>query len=115
MIREGTKQAAIDELYNGLKSRCENCLIVASVDFSHYVSSEIAQKQDEYSLRALMDRNASAAWQVKADSPQIVYLITRWAAESDWHFQLTSSGNASEEFNTPPSENVSYILGYFTK
>lgn len=113
MIREGTKKDVIDKFYEDIKSQCDSCLAVASVDFSHYVSSEVARKQDEVALQALADTNTNSAWQVKADSPQIVYLITRWATESDWHFQLTSSGNASEEFNTPPADNVSYILGYF--
>jgi len=115
MIREGTKQAVIDILYDGLKSQCDNCLIVASVDFSHYVSSEVARKQDEAAIQALTSLNADQAWQVKADSPQIVYLITHWAAAEDWRFQLIERNDAGQEFHTPPAENVSYILGYFFK
>jgi len=115
MIREGTKQAAIDKLYDGLKLQCVECLVVASVDFSHYVSSEAAREQDETALRALTDLNLEQAWQVKADSPQIVYLITRWAAEGDWHFKLVERNDAGEEFRTPPAENVSYIIGYFVE
>ncbi|HLB32483.1 MAG TPA: AmmeMemoRadiSam system protein B [Patescibacteria group bacterium] len=115
MIHEGTKQAVIDKLYDGLKSQCVECLVVASVDFSHYVSSEVAQEQDKAALRALSERDASIAWQVKADSPQIVYLITRWAAEKNWRFQLVERNDASAEFHTPPAENVSYILGYFVE
>jgi AmmeMemoRadiSam system protein B len=115
MVREGTKKAAIDQLYEYLKANCADCLVVASVDFSHYVSSEVAQKQDEAALRVLTNLDANGAWQVKADSPAILYLVTRWAKETGGRFHLVSHSDAATEFKTPPADNVSYILGYYTK
>jgi len=88
----------------------ENVFIVASVDFTHYLSEEQARPIDELSGSILSAINAKSAGLIESDSPQSLSALVS-ALEEKQANDLSDLGI----FNTADfSDNQDYTTGYVT-
>lgn len=117
ILRENTSKENIAKLAGRLEQVCpRNCLLVASVDFSHYLPGALAEMHDALSIRALNNLDEELLWQAEVDSNQSLTLAIKWAkfnkTEKFVLKENTNSGKISEERD---AETTSYVLGYFAK
>lgn len=103
------------ELAESLKKVCgQQCLLVASVDFSHYQPGSLAEIHDVLSQKVLNNLDENLVWSAEVDSRQALALAISWAktyhTEKFFTYLNTNSGKIS---NAPDAESTSYILGWF--
>lgn len=115
IIKDKTPKDKIEQLIKHLSSSCDGCLLVASIDFSHYLPNSLAQIHDQMSLSALINLDEEKGWSAETDSPQGLFLAVQWAevfkAEK---FSLFYHSNSGDQSKSDDLETTSYILGYYT-
>ncbi len=115
IFKESISKAEVDKVFNALKDTCSSCLIIASIDFSHYNPSSLAQIHDQMSLGALEDLNENKAWQAETDSQAVLYLAVKWAKSFEGqNFSLYKHSNSGLDQKNETAETTSYILGSFS-
>jgi len=115
IIKDTTKREDVDKLADWIKSNCSDCLVVASVDFSHYQPNALAKIHDSYSIQALASLDADKTWAAETDSPQTLYLAEQVAkiAKSD-NFHLYYNSNSGEIIGNDDAQTTSVVLGYYS-
>lgn len=93
----------------------DNTFLVASLDFSHSVTSEIADLQDKKTLKAILDFELDSVKNSYVDSKPALriflkYLLNSGAAK----FNLLNASNSSKLLKKDLSDTTSYITGFFT-
>jgi AmmeMemoRadiSam system protein B len=96
------------------KMKDKNYLAVASVDFSHYLSVEKADKMDEITLKAIEERDLKAISRMNNDNldspPGIITLLTIMNENSIKNMFLLEHNNSAKIAR----QNSSSTTGYFT-
>lgn len=114
IIKNGTSQEKLQELNSTLVDYCNNCLFVASIDFSHYQLGSLADLHDALSLRSLYSQSENLAFQTESDSPETLALAIMWAKSKDTrNFKLFKNTNSGQILNQSDVETTSYILGWY--
>ncbi|MCX6809562.1 MAG: AmmeMemoRadiSam system protein B [Candidatus Berkelbacteria bacterium] len=114
IIKSTTPKNEVDKLNDQL-TKCKDCLLVASVDFSHYNQSALAEIHDQYSVDALSDLDLDKIWSAETDSPQTLYLAARFAKEKDTpNFDLFFNSNSGEAASKDDSETTSVVIGSYS-
>lgn len=115
IIKNGTSQASLDGLLQNLETNCPDCLLVSSIDFSHYNQDSLSQIHDQMSLSALYDKDSQKALLAETDSPEVFYLTTKWVSRyGDQNFVLSDWSNSSKDTSSLDKETTSFILGYYS-
>jgi len=115
IIKDTTNKEKIDQLADWLNSECRDCLLVSSVDFSHYCREPLANVHDQYSIQALTKLDKDKAWLAETDSPQTLYLSLKIAENREAeNFQLVYHANSADPSGTDDTETTSVVLGYYT-
>ena len=116
IIRDSVAKKSIDDLSQQLYKECAlDCLLVASVDFSHYNPIALANVHDQNSFSALASFDYDAIWTAETDSPQCLYLATKFAELNGMNtFELIEHGNTGDVNNSHDTETTSYAIGIFT-
>ena len=113
------KMSATDKdvklLHDELFRVCAKCLMIASVDFSHYQPAALADFHDTLTLRALQNRDITALMtKAEVDSPQSLALLASFAqSRKTEHFSLfdhTNSGILAKNFDM---ETTTHIFGLY--
>ncbi len=143
ILKRGTPQAQMDKLIADLqelqKIENKNTLILASVDFTHYVSEDIAAKNDRQTIayftqwssvenlrnnpaqifadlvrlsKSPKEQNPDA---VAIDSPETIYVLLNYLNDNGVHgFNLWNrTSTLSLTKLTDPNMNTSHIFGWF--
>lgn len=115
MIKQDTSAAQLDAMILNLNKVCKaDCLVVASVDFSHYQPASVASVHDLLSIKALSNLDENQVWQAEVDSNPTLYLATRFAKNRGaTSFHLTANTNSGLLEHAPDAESTSYVLGWF--
>lgn len=105
------------ELADNLNKNCTNrCLLVASVDFSHYQPGALAEVHDRFSLKALNNLDEDLIWAAEVDSNQALAVALRWArSHRTEKLTLLENNNSGKLENSPDAESTSYIFGWFER
>lgn len=105
----------LDRLASIIINNCpKSCLLVASVDFSHYLPYALADIHDQKSLRILSGLEQNSVLSLEVDSPQSLYLLTRFArAKKTGSFHLFNHTNSAKLENQPDAESTSHIFGWY--
>lgn len=93
----------------------DGTVMIASVDFSHYLPSDIAEFHDERSLRALENRSYSDLPELEIDSAPTLAMAFDFAeqtASEEFEFYYREDSDAF--FGYPVYETTSYIFGGYT-
>lgn len=106
----------LDKLLSQLDNVCRfDCLLVFSVDFSHYLPATLAHVHDLYTLSQLQNQDSTKVFKAEVDSPQSLYLMTKFASvrrAGRWHlFAHTNSGIIS---GNPDIETTTHVFGSYS-
>ena len=115
IIKRGASKDEMTALSNELIKACgQNCLLIASVDFSQYQPGALAEIHDSLSIRALSNLDEGLIWQTEVDSPQSLALAILWAKNNQTEsFHVEENNNSAKVANDPDVESTSYILGWY--
>lgn len=115
IIKDTAKREEIDKLLSWLNDNCKDCLLVASVDFSHYQPSAIARVHDQFSIQALENLDEGKIWAAETDSVQTLYLAEKVAERNEAkNFNLFYNNNSGKEAGSDDAETTSVVLGYYS-
>ncbi|MEI8061465.1 MAG: AmmeMemoRadiSam system protein B [Candidatus Berkelbacteria bacterium] len=115
IIKDTTSKDQVNKLEAWIDSNCKDCMVIASVDFSHYQPSAIAKVHDQFSIQALQSMNADKIWLAETDSPQTLYLAEKVAAKNNAkNFNLFYNSNSGEVGKNDDAETTSVVLGYYS-
>jgi AmmeMemoRadiSam system protein B len=108
--------AKLDPLISQVVKICQkNCLLLASVDFSHYLPATLANVHDRFTLKALNNLDFKLIQQAEVDSPQSLYFLINYARQKKakkWHlFAHTNSGILGNNFDV---ETTTHIFGSYS-
>ncbi len=117
IIFKETSDDQLDKLEKGLLQLCNDCLIVASVDFSHYQPAVLAQLHDDRSIRDLQSLNTKDLLNgAEVDSGPALALLAMWAkSHNTLHFTLKANTNSGVIFQNPDLETTTHIFGWYQK
>lgn len=113
VVKTGTSQEALDKLLTQFQSSCPECYFVGSVDFSHYQTSSLAEIHDQTTLDALESLDEKRILTSETDSPEILYLLAKWAKSQNLTFKLFANSNSGKQSNIFDTETTSWIIGRF--
>lgn len=116
IVKEKAEKRALDVLAEHIERACRRarCVVVASVDFVHNETPEVAQEKDAVTMQLLVERSAELLTRATADSPETLYVVAELARawQLDWHFfRRTHSGEMSKRSDAV--DTVSHILGAY--
>ena len=120
-ISQENKDKLVDFLANNLP---ENSLIVASLDFSHYLTSEQADANDVKTLEIINNLDYQAVKDLNKDNqpgnvdskPTLEMYLKVMSMEKAKNFTLLNHSNSAKlvgDLSIP--ETTSYIVGYFSR
>jgi AmmeMemoRadiSam system protein B len=103
------------QLERALRESCEGCLMIASVDFSHYQPALLAQIHDERSIRDLETLNtAGILASAEVDSGPSLALLALWAADHDTsRFVVRAHTNSGIINESPDLESTTHVFGWY--
>jgi MEMO1 family protein len=105
----------LDSLFSKITSYCHfDCLLIASVDFSHYLPASLADVHDAFTADALNSSNLEKIFSAEVDSPQSLYLISRFAKEKKIFFSLSARTNSGTILKNPDIETTTHFFGSFS-
>lgn len=113
IIKDRTSKNEVNTLYDDVIQNCPDCMITASVDFSHYNPNSLAQIHDANIISALSSLNEGKVWGAETDSPQTLYLATKWAKQANQKFDFFYNDNSGNIQKSDDSETTSTIIGSF--
>lgn len=116
LIGQKVPVSDLDNLFSQIESSCNlDCLLVFSVDFSHYLPASLAHLHDIYTLTRLNNIDPSGLLTAEVDSPQSLYLMAKYASNRHakrWHlFAHTNSGIIS---GNPDIETTTHVFGSYS-
>ena len=98
------------------KSCLSDCLIIASVDFSHYLPASLAMVHDAFSLKILSSANLAKIFDLEVDSPQALYLALNHAiSQKTFHFILKKHTNSGQLLNNYDIETTTHLMGWYQR
>ncbi len=115
IILKDASQAQLDKLEKSLLESCRNCLMIASVDFSHYQPALIADLHDQKTIRDLQTLNtADVLKNAEVDSGASLALLTMWSRDHDTaKFNLQNHTNSDLLLDNPDLEGTSHVFGWY--
>ncbi len=115
-IKQTVDLAATNTLFENLNAVCaQNCLLVASIDFSHYQPGALSEVHDQTTLRAIDGLDENAAWNSEVDSDQSLVLAIKWAKLHNTDtFNLFLNTNSGKLTDDRDAESTSYVLGDYS-
>lgn len=115
IVKSQTNSEQISKLQANLNTSCNQCLVIASVDFSHYQPALLAQLHDQLSLRLLdqlNDKELLASAEV--DAPAALAFTALWAkSHQTLRFSLKDHTNSGVLANDPDIETTTHIFGWY--
>ena len=114
LVRQDAKKDVVNAFIHALvKSLPKDAVVIASVDFSHYLPQQVAEGHDAFTFAAL--QNGDFGWLAKAevDSPQSLQTASGFAlAREAGNFLPMHRGN-SAEFSRDTFATTSYVVGRY--
>lgn len=91
-------------------------LLIASLDFAHYMDSASAIKHDQNSIKAITEQTWDQIYKLEVDSPASLFTTMKYAELKNSNFQLLDNSNSAILSNKNNiTEVTSYITAYFTQ
>lgn len=117
IIGQNYPVSGLDNLVNEIKNVCKfDCLLISSVDFSHYLPALFADVHDQKSIYELSTQNISEFKNIEVDSPQSLYVLSKFSQQKNaikWDlFYHSNSGSLSNNYDV---ETTSHILGFYQR
>lgn len=114
ILKDDTDATAVAEFGTALVQACPDCLLIASIDASHYLPAHVADVHDVLTIRALTKLDETTAWKAEIDSNPSMALLLFWAKkQSATHFHLVNHTNSGLLDNNLDVEGTSHVCGYY--
>lgn len=115
LIGQSIPLPTLKALSDKLVGTCgQDCLLIASVDFSHYLPSTLANIHDVKSIAALA--NLDIEPDLEVDSPQSLFLLAQFARQRQAkHWKLYFHSNSGEIASIRDAETTSHVFGYYRR
>ncbi len=115
IVKRETTPAEIELLATTLNTVCASCLVIASVDFSHYQPAALANLHDQLSLRALQNRDRTLLFKhAEVDSPAALAFLAQWATlRNTYQFNTFDHTNSGVITGQPDTETTTHIFGWY--
>ena len=84
ILKVDTLDQEVDQLAEYISS-LNNILIVASVDFSHYISHTAADFHDEFSFNSINNFDYERIKKAEVDSPASLRFVTKWSEKNGYN------------------------------
>lgn len=117
MVSQRAPYAAVEDFVAELYAHCSECLLVASVDFSHSSEAYVADLHDQLTLRELYQGDAQGLYnEAEVDSPQSLAALALWGKRHGYErFQLFSHTNSGHLSGNRVGEMTTHIIGGYSK
>lgn len=116
LIGQNTPFAQLAPLIQYLTANCRaGCLVVASVDFTHYQPRAVIAQQDAATIAQLRTKTVSEQMlsdnraAVRADSPQSLYVLQEFARANNLDWWLQNQTNSAADDTT--TDTTSHVYG----
>lgn len=100
ILKHETTSEEIDRLISfiGNIENSDDMLLIASVDFSHYLPHAVADFHDQSSFSAIQNFNLDDIQNIEVDSPATLRLATKWAEKNDYTKVTLLAHTNSQDF-----------------
>ncbi len=118
LAHRGATYREIVALTTRLAQHCDGeCLLVASIDFSHSAAQAVAELHDEVSLRALYNLDSVLGYKkAEVDSPEAMVALIVWATLHDTSaFRLFAHTNSGTLTGNEIGEMTTHIMGSYQR
>lgn len=117
IIGQNYPVSSLDNLINEIKNVCKiDCLLISSVDFSHYLPALFADVHDQKSIYDLSIQDVSDFKNLEVDSPQSLYVLSRFSQQKNatkWNlFFHSNSGDLDNNYDV---ETTSHVIGFYQR
>jgi AmmeMemoRadiSam system protein B len=108
--------ASLKPLLRQIETICrQDCLLIASVDFSHYLPATLAYVHDQTSIRTLHNLDLDQISNLEVDSPQSLYLLASFAQFRRANkFSLYNHTNSGFLTSNPEVETTTHIFATYS-
>ncbi len=115
MLKQGASKADVTELHDQLLKACADCLLIASVDFSHYQPALLANLHDRLTKRWLERLDVDRIFETaEVDSPETLALLAQWArSHRTDRFVTKRQTNSGEIAANPDVETTTHLFGWY--
>ncbi len=115
IIKNRVTAGEIRHLAGLLENTCPDCLLVSSVDFSHYQPVLLSNLHDDLSVRLLSNLDSDGLFsKAEVDSPGALSLAALWAkSHQTLKFVLAGHTNSGLILNQPDSETTGHTFGWY--
>ncbi len=117
LVKSGATEEELKDLQDNIKRYCEkkDCLIVGSVDFSHYNPNSLSQIHDRYSIGALESFDENKIKNSETDSPEVLEIVSNLAKEfGQNNFEVFENSNTGEQSGNFDTETTSWVIGRYS-
>jgi AmmeMemoRadiSam system protein B len=117
LIFKKTSQAQLQNLESGLLETCSRCLMIASVDFSHYFPASSSQHDDSLSIQELQNLDIIGILaNTNVDSGSALALLTLWAKNHDTvSFILKNHTDSGVIVQNSNLEATTHVFGWYER
>ena len=117
LIGQKTTPQELQTIRTSIEKYCSfDCLLVASVDFSHYLPATLANVHDAYTINNLRNLDSDNILKSEVDSPQSLYTLISFALhKSAHHWHLFDHTNSGIIAHNPDIETTTHVFGYYTR
>jgi poly-gamma-glutamate synthesis protein (capsule biosynthesis protein) len=117
LIGQNYPISKLDNLIQKINQICNfDCLLISSVDFSHYLPSALANIHDQKSIYDLSTQNLEEISKLEVDSPQSLYVLAKFSQlKNAQKWNLFYHSNSGEIVHDPDVETTSHVFGSYQK
>jgi AmmeMemoRadiSam system protein B len=117
LIGQNYDVSKLDNLISNISKVCRHdCLLISSVDFSHYLPADLADVHDQKSIYDLSTQNLEEIPKLEVDSPQSLYVLAKFSQSKNAHnWDLFYHSNSGALVNNYDVETTSHVLGSYQK
>ncbi len=115
ILKNNAKTEDVDRLVETLSGSEEKIIVLASVDFSHYLPQSVADFHDALSINTLESGSFQNLRELEVDSQPSLYALLKYNEyKKSQAFTLLSHTNSGEIIGKDISDTTSHIIGYYT-
>ena len=117
LIGQNYSVSKLNSLISTISQNCSfDCLLISSVDFSHYLPSGLAEIHDIKSIKELNNQNLTEIPKLEVDSPQSLYVLANFSnIKNAKKWDLFFNSNSGKLSNNSDVETTSYVIGSYQK
>lgn len=107
----------MSDLISKIETSCkQDCLLITSVDFSHYLPYKLANVHDQNSIRTLVNMDLTNTKQIEVDSPQSIFVLINFAKyQKANYFKLYAHTNSAQLIGAEDAESTSHVFGWYQR